>query len=324
MEDVITDSPIFIETENLHLILQGYSEVDAGSPAFYSIIVEKLLDRGLYKMDCVQAASVAKCLSKATNVQKGGFGFYRAMEKHLKTEMHQGRVNYEQLIEIMGDLLAHNIGSNEFQQELEKFAAANFNTINLQNFVDMVKALSLYDIKLEELDEAIFRTIEERAEDFTTNQLQLLLWSLSRKHLIHNQTQVQKYLVRDVEDLPPWKSRPLKIIASKIKDKSPVMRARGIAFAVEAIANLKIYDQQMFQRFETVILAKLDDFIPHYVVKILHSYFKTGYGSGDFYDQLIAKIVQGINMQIYPQIVDNLRHPQKDLLGSNEQLSKHA
>jgi hypothetical protein len=47
MEDVITDSPIFIETEHLIRIIEGYAEVDRGSPAFYSLLVEKIIGRGL-------------------------------------------------------------------------------------------------------------------------------------------------------------------------------------------------------------------------------------------------------------------------------------
>jgi hypothetical protein len=50
MEEVVTDSPIVIETEHLVKIIQGYSEVDRGSPAFYSILVGKVIDRGLENM----------------------------------------------------------------------------------------------------------------------------------------------------------------------------------------------------------------------------------------------------------------------------------
>jgi hypothetical protein len=78
------------------------------------------------------------------------------------------------------------------------------------------------------------------------------------------------------------------------------MRARGVAFAVEGISNLKLFEKTVFDRLEQVVLAKLEEFIPHYQVKVLHAYFSMGYGSGDLYDSLIAKIIQGINSQIYP------------------------
>ena len=68
------------------------------------------------------------------------------MEKHLKTELHQGRVDYDELIQIMEMLLPANIGSNDFQKELEDFAFYNYDDTNLQKVVDLVKALSLYHI----------------------------------------------------------------------------------------------------------------------------------------------------------------------------------
>ena len=55
------------------------------------------------------------------------------------------------------------------------------------------------------------------------------------------------------------------------------MKARGVAFAIEAIANVKVHDSeeqlsQVFTRLEKVVLTKLDEFIPHYLVKILVAY----------------------------------------------------
>jgi hypothetical protein len=56
MEEVVTDSPVHIETEHLTKILKGYSEVDRGSPVFYSMIVEKLIGRGLAELGPEKAA----------------------------------------------------------------------------------------------------------------------------------------------------------------------------------------------------------------------------------------------------------------------------
>ena len=88
MEEVIIDSPIVIESEHLIKIVQGYSEIDMGSPVLYSVFVEKMLDRGIENLSPNQITSIAKALSKATNTQNGGFGWYAEMEKHLKTELH--------------------------------------------------------------------------------------------------------------------------------------------------------------------------------------------------------------------------------------------
>ena len=62
------------------------------------------------------------------------------------------------------------------------------------------------------------------------------------------------------------------------------MRARGVAFSIEAISNLNYSDKEIFDRIECVILAKIDEFIPHYIVKVMSAYYKMGYGSSDLYD----------------------------------------
>ncbi|MFN9899490.1 MAG: hypothetical protein ACK55Z_12000, partial [bacterium] len=75
----------------------------------------------------------------------------------------------------------------------------------------------------------------------------------------------------------------IQALLDKVKTKSSSMRARGIAFAVEAISNLNHNDKEIFERIECVILAKIDDFIPHYIVKVMAAYFKMGFGSSDLY-----------------------------------------
>lgn len=72
-----------------------------------------------------------------------------------------------------------------------------------------------------------------------------------------------------------------------IKQKSPSMRPRGIAFAIEAISNLGYDDKAVFDRLERVVIAKIDEFNTHYLVKIMNSYSKVGQGSGELYDSLI-------------------------------------
>ena len=104
-------------------------------------------------------------------MQKGGYGFFAAMEKHLKTELHQGRVTFKELEAILENILPANIGSNEFHTELEKFILHNFETNNLQNFTKLIKALSLYQFKLPELEKLIYEAIGEHINDFTINQL---------------------------------------------------------------------------------------------------------------------------------------------------------
>jgi len=62
------------------------------------------------------------------------------------------------------------------------------------------------------------------------------------------------------------------------------MKPRGVSFSIESFANLNIKDEKLFNKMERVTLAKLDEFIPHYTVKVLYSFYKMGYGSGELYD----------------------------------------
>jgi hypothetical protein len=75
------------------------------------------------------------------------------------------------------------------------------------------------------------------------------------------------------------------------------MKARGVAFAIEAIATLALPEEQktsVFARLEKVVLTKMDEFIPHYLVKILVSYAQAGHGSGELFDSLITQIIKAL------------------------------
>jgi len=88
LEETITDSPIPIESEYLQKIIEGYCQIDMGSPELYGSIVQKFIDRGLNNLSPKDLTHIAKCLGKATNVQKGGFGFYKEMEVELRNRLN--------------------------------------------------------------------------------------------------------------------------------------------------------------------------------------------------------------------------------------------
>ena len=56
---------------------------------------------------------------------------YMELEKHIKTELHQGRMTFTDLCKVVENLLPANIGSNSFHNELEKFLIANYTEENL-------------------------------------------------------------------------------------------------------------------------------------------------------------------------------------------------
>jgi hypothetical protein len=94
-------------------------------------------------------------------------------------------------------------------------------------------------------------------------------------------------------------SQPYQIVLNqlveKVRLKTASMKPRGVAFAIESIANLDYRSEDTFKKLERVVISKFDDFIPHYMVKVLASYYKMGYGSGELYDKLINGIIKAMN-----------------------------
>lgn len=82
-------------------------------------------------------------------------------------------------------------------------------------------------------------------------------------------------------------------MVSKLRQKAPSFRPRGTAFVAEALAVFKkhVDVSQAFERLELSTLSKLDEFIPHYLVKSLVSFVDAGAGSTDFYDKITKKIL---------------------------------
>ena len=77
------------------------------------------------------------------------------------------------------------------------------------------------------------------------------------------------------------------------------MKPRGVAFAIESIANMGHRDEATYKRLEKVVLSKLDDFIPHYLVKVLSAYYHLGFGSGELYDKLISGLIKQLEALKY-------------------------
>ena len=96
-------------------------------------------------------------------------------------------------------------------------------------------------------------------------------------------------------DLPEPYQMVLNQLVEKVRLKTASMKPRGVAFAIESIANLDYKSEETFKKLEKVVISKFDDFIPHYMVKVLASYYKMGYGSGELYDKLINGIIKAMN-----------------------------
>ncbi len=94
-------------------------------------IVEKLLKRGLEEIELPRLLEIAKGLSKATNTHKGAFGYYEALEKLIRTRIHQGKIEFREVCKVAENMLPANIGSTKFQSELEEFLVNKFSSESL-------------------------------------------------------------------------------------------------------------------------------------------------------------------------------------------------
>ena len=110
----------------------------------------------------------------------------------------------------------------------------------------------------------------EQADNFTVSQLEMLMWSLSKR-------------INSKCHYPEKMAKAADAIMQRVLVKSASMKPRGVAFAAEAICQLPQVNDEAFVRLERVILSKIRDFIPHYYVKILAAFSKAGQGSGELY-----------------------------------------
>lgn len=225
---------------------------------------------------------MARNLKRSTNVQAGGFGFFEAMEKHVHKQLHQNKLGFPELCTLAENILANGIGSTEFQKEVESFLLEAYTADNLQVVTDLLKGLSGYRIKTPELELRLFQTLHLHRDDFTVKQLETLIWALSRYSKVAG-------------EVPPVANE----IIERVKTKAASMKPRGVAFAIESIASMGHKDEATYKRLEKVLLSKLDDFIPHYLVKVLSAYYRMGYGCGELYDKLISGLVKQLEALKY-------------------------
>lgn len=140
----------------------------------------------------------------------------------------------------------------------------------------------MYDLLLTKIDQ------------FTIAQLETLIWAVSKR----NQAQF-------AENIDLVKKASLAVI-DRVRIKAPSMKARGVAFAIEAIANINVEEnseseellKQVFSRLEKVVITKIDEFIPHYLIKILVSYTQIGLGSGELFDSVISAVIKAMPNEV--------------------------
>ncbi len=153
-----------------------------------------------------------------------------------------------------------------------------------------MKGLSGYYLKEHELEQVLCKIIQTNHEEFTLKQLEILIWSLSKRL---NGRCIDKELMTET----------CRTIIKRVQIKSASMKPRGVAFAVEAISSIPEVSSEVFVRLERVVLSKIKEFIPHYYVKIMQSFTIAGQGSGELYSQLIEHIVPQLDQLGYSDMI---------------------
>jgi hypothetical protein len=133
-------------------------------------------------MKPLELAGVCKDFARATNLPQGSMKFYSQVEKHIRTEMAQGRLtDYDEICQFSETIFSANVCSNEFQRQLELRLVAGLDDANLQQVTLLLKGLSDYYLKETALEELLCQFVIKNQSEFTTKQLETLLWALSKR-----------------------------------------------------------------------------------------------------------------------------------------------
>ena len=121
-----------------------------GSPVFYKHIQEVILYRKFADMTPQAIAEMCSDFQKATNLPRGSqSSFFDEVEKHIRTEMAQGRfTNFPDICRFSETIFSANFGSNEFQKQIEQKLIEGLNqSPSLQDLTLLMKGLSNYYMK---------------------------------------------------------------------------------------------------------------------------------------------------------------------------------
>lgn len=155
-----------------------------GSPVFYKHIQEVILYRKFADMPPQMIAEMCNDFQKATNLPRGSQStFFTEVEKHIRTEMAQGRfTNFPDICRFAETIFSVNFGSNEFQKLIEQKLIEGLNqNPSLQDLTLLMKGLSNYYMKEAYLEDLICQIIVEQADTFSVSQLEMLMWSVSKR-----------------------------------------------------------------------------------------------------------------------------------------------
>jgi hypothetical protein len=148
--------------------------------------------------------------------------------------------------------------------------------LSLQSVTQLYKALTKHTYQNPGLESAICAVLEQNTQSLSLQQLETTLWALKERMMF-------------TQESPSLSS----VIIPQAVQKSASMKPRGIAYTIESIALLNPSCQLSFSRLENVVLARIDEFNPFLLTKLLSS-FPRDLGS----PQLFAAVLQKLMPQV--------------------------
>ena len=129
-----------------------------------------------------------KDFKRATNLPKGA-EFFHAAEKYLSDTVQQGKLPPEtrsrDLNQIAQMIFESNVGSNQFQEMLERQLVGNGAQENLQEHTLLLKSVVDYRIKTVQFEEMLYSTTLENIDALTVKQLETVIWAMAKRLASH-------------------------------------------------------------------------------------------------------------------------------------------
>ena len=131
-----------------------------------------------------------------------------------------------------------------------------------------MKGLSGYHMKEAYLEDLICQIVLER--EFSLSHLEQLTWSLS-KRLTCECHYPDKILAA------------AKSCVNQMSDRFMQLKPRDLAFTIEAVSHLPDVSDHLYTKFEKAALLRMQEFLPHYMIKIMVSLNRAQQGSGELF-----------------------------------------
>lgn len=187
MEETIVDSPIEFEENHLHKFLKAYSQLNYGSPIIYGYLSEQLTKFKKF-INVTKMAEICALFAKASGSNKAGFGFYHECEYAISQEIYHNRLSFEEGTKIIESLFKHNIGSTDFQIQIEDYLSKKIEHEQIPELLNMARAL--YDpgylVKSDKLQEDLLTALSLQMEQLQPRQIETLFWAVTRDRKLYD------------------------------------------------------------------------------------------------------------------------------------------